>query len=201
MFKNNLPHKIAYFLLEHYSDANEYILLNNLINEIHIGNSEKIKSNKLRSILDLFESKGYLKWQVSKESPGLKGFFPHESYKTHFATFNQKENVEETLSNNHVSAKLTTDGLDYAIEVNRKRIQHRTSTIITPIIAVLAILIAFANVIFGNCTKGRTDSSIQVLQNKQQSLDSIQKIQDAELRYLIEVRKADSLKSVLKKAE
>ena len=39
------------------------------------------------------------------------------------------------------------------------------------------------------------------LQNKQQSLDSIQKIQDAELRYLIEVRKADSLKSVLKKAE
>lgn len=61
MFKNNLPHKIAYFLLEHYSDANEYILLNNLINEIHIGNSEKIKSNKLRSILDLFESKGYLK--------------------------------------------------------------------------------------------------------------------------------------------
>jgi len=109
--------------------------------------------------------------------------------------------VEETLSNNHVSAKLTTDGLDYAIEVNRKRIQHRTSTIITPIIAVLAILIAFANVIFGNCTKGRTDSSIQVLQNKQQSLDSIQKIQDAELRYLIEVRKADSLKSVLKKAE
>lgn len=201
MAQKNLPHEIINFLLAHYSDLNEYTLLNNLVEKKSIGKTEKIKAAKFRSVLEIFESKGYLKWQVSKESPGLKGFFPHESYKTHFATFNQKDSVEETLFNNHVSAKLTTDGLDYAIEVNRKMIQHRTSTIITPLIAVLAILIAFANVIFGTCNKGRTESSIQIIQDKQQSLDSIQKIQDVNLHYIIEARKNDSLKSVLKKAE
>ncbi|MEO5945740.1 MAG: hypothetical protein ABIP79_02915 [Chitinophagaceae bacterium] len=162
MAKINLPHEIMQFLLEHYSDLNEYTLLNTLVDRLKIGKTEKIKANKLRNVLELFESKDFLKWQVSKESPGLKGYFPHESYKSHFAIFNQKEPVEETLLNNHVSAKLTTDGLDYAIEMNRKRIQHRTSTIITPMIAVLALLIAFANVIFGTCSKGRDNATTTV---------------------------------------
>jgi hypothetical protein len=57
-----------------------------------------------------------------KRTSGLEGFFtPMPTYKTNFA----KGNV--TLSNNLISAQLTPKGIDYAIDIDRKSIQHRNN--------------------------------------------------------------------------
>ena len=51
MAQKNLPHEIINFLLAHYSDLNEYTLLNNLVEKKSIGKTEKIKAAKFRSVL------------------------------------------------------------------------------------------------------------------------------------------------------
>lgn len=103
------------------------------------GNQELNKAMKAKELLIEFEEKGLIKWKVGKQQldqSGNKSAYEYDNgeidlpeyqgYKGWKVVFG-KSNVhqEETLLNNRIEARLTIDGLDYAIKLRRERWQYK----------------------------------------------------------------------------
>lgn len=191
----NLPHEIILLLYSHSSDVETNTVLNKLINNSNIGRTEEVKAQKLRNILESLGAKDYLEWQVAKDGPGLEGFYtPMESYKTNFAKGN------ETLLNNHISAHLTPTGLDYAIDIDRQRIQHRNNNIAMWFSGATVLITGFT-LIMETTSHKRIETKQQQSQDSLQSLNKRLQTAEDELNYLIQARRNDSIKNALLNAK
>lgn len=121
------------------------------------GNEELTKAKKAKELLIEFEEKGLIKWKVGKQQKDATGQLTHYEFDDGVVSINYSQNYkgwksnfgkanvhqEETLLNNRVEARLTIDGLDYAIKVRRERIQYRIflyTAIATAIFTGLAAL-------------------------------------------------------------
>jgi hypothetical protein len=193
----NLPHEIMIFLLDNYYTDTPMVQINGLLINISTGNIEKVRCVKIKTVLNILEGKKYLTWDVSRYDELAKANLPHPSFKPEFAT--QQLYGFQDLSNNNIMAALMPEGIDYAIDIIRKRVQHRNNNWAI-IFSGLTVVITLAT-LFNQCnsqSRLRQDRlKAQQSQEQLQSLDSIVQIHQSGLNYLIQGKKNDSVKNDL----
>lgn len=190
----NLPHEIINHLFEHYADIEQPILLNDLANKLIVGKTDLQIAKTLKLILDTFETKGYISWSTSTYAEGVKAFLLDDSYKNELGVID-RHGKQITLKYVNARALLTPTGLDYAIDKDRQRVQHRNNN--------LAVLFVGATVIITGFTLFMELRSHKRIEKEQQQLrdtlrsrdNSMQNVQNA-VNYLIQERRSDSIKNV-----
>lgn len=165
----NLPHDIILTALKsQYSDSPR-TNVNHLFNKFSIGTSPELKSKLIRELLDTLEKKGYIDWGISRRLNKSNNFAYDESFKLDFAD-EKRTCYFYDLVNSKFFVSLKPDGIDYAIDIDRKRVKHR--------IDFLAIAFAFLTVVLSGISLYKTIISQNKLEQKQQILQTTLQLQD-----------------------
>jgi len=165
----NWTHDIIENLRENYSET--HTELNRfIIDRFGIKADDLTKAGKIAEILNDYDKKGYLNWKVGKITPTHEGEFeyewdeglkPHEEaamgaypdsymgfkgYKKYFGTTFKGQDLN--LKDYRVEAKLTIEGLDYAIELKREKVKYwflLATGVLSTIFALTAAVMSIAN--------------------------------------------------------
>lgn len=128
----NWPHKIVDFLYKRYSET--WTELNRFFySELKLEKHNTTHKDKIRELLDQLEEKGYLQWIANKMNDQNQVIDPY-----YRGTF--KEIKDGGLEAARIEARLTLDGLDYAIGLERERQKHTIYKWATPSGALFAFL-------------------------------------------------------------
>lgn len=188
----NLPHEIIGYLFDNYHNQTPSILINPILEKFNFGENEKIRCGKIKDLMVALETKGYLLWDVSKQKPPFEGHMAYHTYKKEFST--ESDNEFQGLTNNHILATLTPDGLDYAIDIDRKKVQHRNNNLAI-IFAALTVILSGVSLYKTIISQKELNQKQQQLQTLTQSLDSIVRTHRSGLNFLIRERRNDSIKN------
>lgn len=185
-----LPHEILLNLLRKHYSSNNLVSFNDLLINFKVGNSEKEKIYRIREVLVMLEKKGYLEWNISYKIAGYDFITPtdrvddKDKFKKDFLSDDKLEvyNLSK-LKGLQFNGKLTMDGLEYALDIERKKAERKNNRISLRIAAFAFILSVgvFAKEIWQDkCTAEKlknlklqlkeTDSSLQILKNQINSL-------------------------------
>ena len=190
----NLPHDIILEAFKTRYSNSPKASLDHLFTKFSNGTSEKMKSELIKEILDALQNKGYLKWYVSRRNNNKEPFIWNETFKDDFA--NEKSPYcFYDLKDTHISASLTPDGIDYALDIDRKRVQHNNNRLAI-IFAGLTVILSFFSLYKTIITQRELDNKLQILQTKLHSQDSL--LQNSIARLNLNIEK-DSLENSKKK--
>ena len=128
----NWPHEIVNFLYNHYSETTTE-LNRFLYTKLKLEKHNTTHKDKIRELLDQLEEKGYITWIANKMDD--KGNSIDAKYRETF-----KNITNDGLDTARVEARLTLDGLDYAIELEREKIKHTIYKYSTPMSVMFAAL-------------------------------------------------------------
>ena len=129
----NWPHLIIDFLYQHYSET--YTELNDfLYSDLKLEKHNTTHKDKIRELLDEMEAKKYIIW-IANLMDRKTNRSTNAQYRETF-----KGITNDGLDAARIEARLTLDGLDYAIELRRDRQKHRYFLTSTPVALVLSIL-------------------------------------------------------------
>lgn len=116
-------------------------------------------------------------------------------YKNDFASDKSRDGFHD-LDNTHIALTITPAGIDYAIDIERKRVQYPTNWIAI-IFAGLTVLLTGISLYKTFTSNSNMDKRQQILQTKMKVLESKMQIPQSAINYLIKLSIADSLKNVL----
>jgi hypothetical protein len=135
----NWPHEIINFLYKHYSET--WTELNRfLYTELKLEKHNTTHKDKIRELLDQLEDKGYLKWIANNMNDKNQSI--DANYRETF-----KNITDEGLDAARIEARLTLDGLDYAIELEREKQKHNIYKWATPLGTFFAFLAFFVSLL------------------------------------------------------
>jgi len=180
-------------LLEHRYSKTPKVVLNRVFEGFGTNLSPESKCSQIKNLLTLLEDKKYLKWEVCIEIPGTGKCLSDDGFGTdfrkHFGS-NLKGALNE-LNEVKVLGTLLPDGLDYAIEIKRKRTQHTISKI-SIFVSVASALIAFGSLYKTFVTQREFDTKLQLMQKTLQSQQDLLQTTTGRLNQLIERNAQDS---------
>lgn len=128
----NWPHEIIDFLYRNYSET--WTELNKFFyTKLKLEKHNTTHKDKVRELLDQLEEKGYLKWIANKMNDKNQSI--DSNYRETFRNI-----TNDGLDAARVEARLTLEGLDYAIELRRERQKHKIYKWATPLGTAFAFL-------------------------------------------------------------
>lgn len=180
----NLPHEIIIELYKNYYSENPRIVLNELFNHFASAYSDKLKAIQIRDLLNSLEKKSYLKWNISLKMTGTDSYIVDDGFKTAFKEdFASDGKYSKTdLKNTHILGILTPEGLDYAIDIDRKRVQHRNNNI-TIVLSIFTVILTATSLYKTIISQREQEQKLQKLQTQVQLLDSNMKTPQTSASY------------------
>ena len=186
------PHLFISYLLKNFPNPHEHTYVNKFFKDYKIADTPYVEAIKVKDLLNVFEKNGYLKWHVYKQiSKDITDYESKEGFKILFASSDT-----ETLSNNLIWAKLTADGIDYAINTTMRSEEHESilkTNFLIPVLTGALVIVSAAGLVREILKDTHTDLSVQQLQKQMKSTDSLLQIHTLK-DSLFEKRVEDSLR-------
>lgn len=187
-----LPHEILLNLLrKHYSSIDK-TSFNGLLISFKVGNSEREKIIATREILIILEKKGYLEWNISYKQKGYEFTTPTDNdpdkntFKNEFVADKEVKiyNLQK-LSGLQFNGTLTMEGVEYAIDIDRKKVEQKNNRIALWIAALAVILSLFG--LIREISSGNTQQDrVKILKQKLRVSDSSLQVTTSLLNQFIE---------------
>jgi len=134
-----LPHEIMLNLLKKHYSSNDLVSFNDLLINFKIAGSENEKIERIIEVLKLLEKKEYLTWDIHIKYGNHD--FRGDSFKVDFINNKDREfRTLEKLSGYQFAGILTTEGLEYALDIYRKRMEISNANLAIIISIVAAII-------------------------------------------------------------
>jgi hypothetical protein len=190
---SNLPHDIISTAFKSRYSGSPQASLDHLFKRFSNNTSEKRKAELIKEILDALEVKGYLKWYVERRDSNKDNFKWDETFKLDFAN-SKRSYCFYDLKDTKITALLMPSGIDYAIDIDRKRVQHRTN-LLAIVFAGLTTILTGVSLYKTIITQLDIDKKQQILQTTLQLQESLWRNTTNRLNQLIE---KDSLRNSIK---
>lgn len=173
-----LPHEILLNLLrKHYSSIDK-TSFNDLLISFKVGNSEREKIIATREILITLEKKGYLEWSISYKQKGYEFTAPSDNdadkdtFKKEFIADKEVKiyNLQK-LSGLQFNGRLTMEGVEYAMDIDRKKVERKNNRIALWI-AAFALILSMFGLIREIIKDGTQRDKVKILKQKLRVSDS-----------------------------
>lgn len=193
----NLPHEIILALSKSYYTEKPKIELNYLFKSFNTSSTDKVRVTQIKEILNILESKNYLKWNPAFKLQNSDKYLSDGGFDTDFKSNlgSGAKDAANKLDEIKFMAILTPLGVDYAIDIERKRVEQRNNNLAIWIAASAFFLSAiglFREIIQD---KQKQDKVLILKKKLKEAGNSMQNLQNR-IDYLS--LQMDSVKTVLK---